>query len=67
MDKFIGSAKISHVIIGTFLFQGLLTVGLPVINSMFKEGNLSEIIRIIVSNGIIIYALTKAKGGGADA
>lgn len=59
-------AKISHVIIGTFLFQGLLTVGLPVINSMFKEGQLSEIIRIIVSNGIIIYALTKAKGGGSD-
>lgn len=63
----IRSAKISHVIIGTFLFQGLLTVGLPVVNSMFTEGNLSEVIRIIVSNGIIIYALTKAKGGGADA
>jgi simple sugar transport system permease protein len=61
------NAKISHVIIGTFLFQGLLTVGLPVVNSMFTEGNLSEVIRIIVSNGIIIYALTKAKGGGADA
>ncbi|WP_346931275.1 ABC transporter permease [Clostridium sp.] len=58
-------AKISHVIIGTFLFQGLLTVGLPVINQMIKESNLSEVIRIIVSNGIIIYALTKAKGGAA--
>ena len=57
-------AKISHVIIGTFLFQGLLTVGLPVINQMI-ESNLSEVIRIIVSNGIIIYALTKAKGGAA--
>ncbi|MEG0132920.1 MAG: ABC transporter permease [Clostridium sp.] len=55
-------AKISHVIIGTLLFQGLLTVGLPVINQMI-ESNLSEIIRIIVSQGIIIYALTKAKGG----
>lgn len=63
----IRNAKISHVIIGTFLFQGLLTVGLPVVNSMFTEGNLSEVIRIIISNGIIIYALTKAKGGGADA
>lgn len=56
-------AKISHVIIGTFLFQGLLTVGLPVINQMIKEGNLSEVVRLIVSNGIIIYALTKARGG----
>ncbi len=59
-------AKISHVIIGTFLFQGLLTVGLPVINQMIKESNLSEVIRIIVSNGIIIYALTKAKGGATN-
>ncbi|MEG1256084.1 ABC transporter permease [Clostridium sp.] len=59
-------AKISHVIIGTFLFQGLLTVGLPVINQMIKESNLSEVIRIIVSNGIIIYALTKARGGAAN-
>lgn len=57
--------KISHVLIGTFLFQGLLTVGLPVINKMISEGNLSEVVRIIVSNGIIIYALTKAKGGAA--
>lgn len=57
--------KISHVIIGTFLFQGLLTVGLPTINKMISEGNLSEVVRIIVSNGIIIYALTKAKGGMA--
>lgn len=56
-------AGIKHVIIGTFLFQGLLTIGLPVANSVFPEGNLSEIIRIMISNGIILYALTKAKGG----
>lgn len=61
----INKVKISHVIIGTFLFQGLLTVGLPVINKMISEGNLSEVVRAIVSNGIIIYALTKAKGGMA--
>ncbi|GAA0121033.1 MAG: ABC transporter permease [Clostridium argentinense] len=59
------SAKISHVIIGTFLFQGLLTLGLPVVNQMFSEGNLSEVVRIIISNGIILYALTKARGGGS--
>lgn len=63
----IGKAKISHVIIGTFLFQGILTIGLPVINQMVKQGNLSEVIRIIISNGIIIYALTKAKGGADNA
>lgn len=62
----INKVKISHVIIGTFLFQGLLTVGLPVINKIVSEGNLSEVIRLIVSNGIIIYALTKANGGAAN-
>jgi simple sugar transport system permease protein len=51
--------KISHVLIGTFLFQGMLTVAVPVANQMFPEGNLSEVLRMIVQNGIILYALTK--------
>ncbi|MEW9122054.1 MAG: ABC transporter permease [Thermotaleaceae bacterium] len=57
------SAKISHVIMGTFLFQALLTIALPVANKLVSEGNLSEVARIIVSNGIILYALTQAGGG----
>lgn len=56
--------KISHVIIGTFLFQGLLTIALPVANDMIPVGNLSEVMRMIVQNGIILYALTKV--GGAN-
>jgi len=54
--------KISHVLIGTFLFQGMLTVAVPVANQMFPEGNLSEVLRQIVQNGIILYALTKVGG-----
>lgn len=57
------NAKISHVLLGTFLFQGLLTVALPVANEIVTEGNLAEVVRIIVSNGIILYALTKVGGG----
>ncbi len=56
-------AKISHVIIGTFLFQSLLVVALPVIN-VISDGQMAEIVRIIVSNGIILYALTR---GGTEA
>ncbi|SKC43490.1 ABC transporter permease subunit [Maledivibacter halophilus] len=56
-------AKISHVIIGVFLFQGLLTIALPVANQIIKVGNLSEVLRMIVQNGIILYALTKVGGG----
>ncbi len=57
-------AKILHVIIGTFLFQGLLVVALPVIN-IISEGSMAEIIRIIISNGIILYALTRKAGDAA--
>lgn len=57
-------ASISNVISGLVLFQALLTISLPVINKMMPEGNLSEVIRIIVSNGVILYALTKV--GGSD-
>lgn len=55
------NSKIIHVIIGTFLFQGLLVVALPVIN-IISEGSMSEIVRIIISNGIILYALTRSGG-----
>lgn len=57
-------AKIIHVIIGTFLFQGLLVVALPVIN-ILSEGSMAEIIRIVISNGIILYALTRKEGEAA--
>jgi len=55
-------ATISNVISGVVLFQMLLTISLPVINKMMPEGNLSEVIRIIVQNGVILYALTKVGG-----
>lgn len=56
-------ALIIHVLVGTFLFQGIMTLGLPVVNQILPEGNLSEVVRMIISNGIIIYALTQSKGG----
>lgn len=54
-------ARILHVVIGTFLYQGLLVVALPVIN-LISGGSMAEIIRIIISNGIILYALTRKAG-----
>jgi len=51
-------ASIVHVTIGAFLFQGLLTMTPSVINSIVKS-DISEVMRLIVSNGIIIYALTR--------
>ena len=55
-------AKISHVVIGTFLFQGVLTLGMPVANALIPGSTISETLRILISNGIILYALTKSGG-----
>ena len=59
----IGRARVSHAIIGTLLFQSLMTLGLPVANNIIPVANLSEVMRLIISNGIILYALTKVGGG----
>lgn len=56
------NAKIFHVVLGTILYQSLLTFSLPVVNSLMPGGDVSEIVRITVSNGIILYALTKEGG-----
>lgn len=51
-------ASIANVVVGTILFQGILTMTPSVINSMIQT-DMSEVIRIIVSNGMILYALTR--------
>lgn len=55
-------ASIANVIIGTFLFQGLVTMTPTVMNSMIHM-DMSEVIRTIVSNGMIVYALTRKTEG----
>ena len=57
-------ANITNVIIGAFLFQSLLVVSLPVANKILEDvSSLAEIARIVISNGIILYALTQIGGG----
>lgn len=50
-------ASIFHVVFGTVVFQTLLTIALPV-TSQYIEGDISEVARVIISYGIILYALT---------
>ncbi len=59
----VNKASISNVIIGTFLFQGLVTMTPTVMNSMLNVGDMSEVIRVIVSQGMILYALTRKTEG----
>jgi simple sugar transport system permease protein len=51
-------ASIANVVIGTILFQGILTMTPSVINSAISI-DISETLRIIVTNGLIVYALTR--------
>jgi len=64
-------AGVMHVIIGTLLFQSLLTTALPTVNDLvrnspYREGlaNLPEIARQVIQNGVILYALTRVSRGG---
>ena len=54
----VNKATITNVVIGTFLFQGILTMTPSVMNGLIQT-DVSEVIRIIVSNGMILYALTR--------
>ena len=54
----VNKASIWNVLVGAFLFQGILTMTPSVINNVLKS-DMSEVIRIIVSNGMILYALTR--------
>jgi simple sugar transport system permease protein len=54
----VNKANITNVVIGTVLFQGILTMTPSVINSAIQS-DLSEVVRIIVSDGMIVYALTR--------
>lgn len=58
----VNKASIMNVIIGTILFQGIVTMTPTVMNNMIHM-DMSEVIRIIVSNGMILYALTRKTEG----
>ena len=58
----VNKATIGNVIIGTILFQGMVTMTPTVMNAMVHM-DMSEVIRSIVSNGMILYALTRKTEG----
>lgn len=54
----INKANIFNVIVGTFLFQGIITMT-PIVISGVIETDMPETIRVIISNGMILYALIR--------
>ena len=59
----VNKASIGNVIFGTILYQGIVTMTPTVMNSLFHM-DMSEVIRQVVSNGMILYALTRKTEGG---
>ena len=57
-------AKVSNVIIGTLLFQGLLFSSMPVLIRIFPGTQVVDPIRMVIQFGVILYALTRMRGGG---
>ena len=57
----VNKANITTVIIGTILYQGIVSMTPSVMNSLIHT-DMSEVLRIIVSNGMILYALTRKTG-----
>ncbi|TFG90058.1 MAG: ABC transporter permease, partial [Candidatus Atribacteria bacterium] len=51
-------AYISNVIIGVLLFQGISAAAPSVVNSLLKH-DIAEPLRIVITNGMIVYALTR--------
>lgn len=56
-------AKVSNVIVGTFLFQGLLAIALPVFTRVLAGADVVNPLRMVIQNGIILYALSRMSKG----
>ncbi len=54
----VNKASLTNVFIGVALYQGILTMTPLIFNAILKL-DMSDVIRIIVSNGMILYALTR--------
>ena len=57
-------AVVTNVLIGTFLFHGLLAIALPVYTRIFDGADIVNPLRMVLQNGIILYALARMSKGG---
>jgi len=60
-------AKVTNVIVGTFLFQGLLAIALPVFTRVLAGTDVAGVVnalRMVIQNGIILYALSQMSKWG---
>ena len=65
-DYILAFWAIMNVLIGTFLYQGLIIFTPPVSNELLAGTDISDTMRQIIQNGVILYALAQSKGGSAE-
>jgi simple sugar transport system permease protein len=58
----VNKASLTNVFLGVTLYQGILVMTPLIFNAVLKL-DMSDVIRIIVSNGMILYALTRKTRG----
>lgn len=56
-------ANLSNVIIGLFVYYGIITLASPVASGIFVGDSISEPLRVVIQNGVVLYALTRIGGG----
>ena len=57
-------SKVMNVIVGTFLFQGLMAIALPVFTRVLDVADVVNPIRQLIQNGIILYAIMRMSKEG---
>ncbi len=58
----IKKASVFNAVIGVCIFQLLITLSTPVINSILTDSSLSDAVRMTISYGVILYALVRQGG-----
>jgi len=60
-------ARVANVVVGTFLFHGLLAIALPVFTRVLAGTDVAHVtnqFRMVIQNGIILYALARMSSAG---
>ena len=56
-------ASLSNVIIGLVIYYTIITLASPVAGALFAGDSISEPLRVVIQNGVVLYSLTKIGEG----
>jgi len=56
-------SRVMNVVIGTLLYQGILSNAPPVFGRMLQGADMTDAVRMVIQNGVILYALTQLRRG----